>query len=95
MAGDKTNQLPPSIMAETRATSHVKPHLVDLVDLFQRRYLWNEINQILQCHKTCHSDQVFTPYMKSLILDPYFISPPPIPLKLLYPQPKDYPLPFK
>ncbi|GKV01313.1 hypothetical protein SLEP1_g13874 [Rubroshorea leprosula] len=43
----------------------------------------------------CRSDQVFVPYMKSHILGPYFVSPPPIPFKLVYPQLKDHPFPFQ
>ncbi|GKV01319.1 hypothetical protein SLEP1_g13879 [Rubroshorea leprosula] len=43
----------------------------------------------------CRSDQVFVPYMKSQILGPYFVSPSPIPFKLVYPQLTDHPLPFQ
>ncbi|GKV01318.1 hypothetical protein SLEP1_g13878 [Rubroshorea leprosula] len=43
----------------------------------------------------CRSDQVFVPHMKSQILGPYFVSPRPIPFKLVYAQLKDHPLPFQ
>ncbi|GKV34832.1 hypothetical protein SLEP1_g43175 [Rubroshorea leprosula] len=84
-----------AVMAGTKSFDPKKPPPSNLVSLFQTKDLQNEIKQVLQHHKTSHSDQMFVLHMNSQILGPYFISPPPLSLKFLYPQSKEHLLPFQ
>ncbi|GKV33892.1 hypothetical protein SLEP1_g42336 [Rubroshorea leprosula] len=59
-------------MAGTKSFHPKKPPLADLVSLFQTKDLQNEIKQILQHHKTSHSDQIFVPHMNSQIFGSIF-----------------------
>ncbi|GKV13741.1 hypothetical protein SLEP1_g24725 [Rubroshorea leprosula] len=82
-------------MAGSKATHFLKSPPTYLVKLFQTQNLQDGVNQILQRHKPCHSNQIFVPHKKSQILGPYFVSHPSALFASIYPQPKEHPLPFQ
>ncbi|GKV13588.1 hypothetical protein SLEP1_g24583 [Rubroshorea leprosula] len=59
-------------MAGTKSFHPKKSPPADLVSLFQTKDLQNEIKQILQHHKTSHSDQMFVPHMNFQIFGSIF-----------------------